>query len=141
MQRRECRIKKDEAEDDGYPVARYAGGEVGAEESAEGGGDFEEHADSDVGEAFADVGYRRSGRGCDDRDKRGADGVADVDFEEKGEHRHNDDASAEAGECAEQARQDRCSEEDRCEEDDAHECLSTGAREFLYPTLRACGSL
>jgi len=78
-------------------VAGDSGGEVGSEECAEGGGDFEEHADADVGEAFADVGDGCSGGGGDDGDEGSSDGVADVYVEEEGEDGDDDDSAAESG--------------------------------------------
>jgi hypothetical protein len=94
------RIEQRDAEDDGDPVAGDLRGEICAEERAEGGRHFQEHADADVRKAFADVGGRRAGGGGDDRDQRSPDGVANVDLEQQHQHGDDDHAAAEAGERA-----------------------------------------
>ena len=62
-------------------------GEISAEQRAQRGRDFEEHADADVGEAFAYIGCGRTRRSGDDRDQRGADGVTQIDVKDKREQR------------------------------------------------------
>ena len=113
-------VEEDDSEDDGDGVIGESDGEPGSEESAERGGDFEKHSDADVGEALADVGDGGPGGGCDDGDERGSDCIAEVDFEEENECGHDDDAAAEAGERAEQAGEERGSEEQRSERRKVH---------------------
>ena len=92
-----------------------ARGKKRADDRADGRGNFEEHADADVGEALAHVGCRRTGRRGDDGDERCADGVFDVDAERQRERRNHDHAAAKTGERAEKSGEGGESPDDDCE--------------------------
>ena len=113
-------IEEHEAEDESDGVGGDPGGEPRPEESADGGGDFEEHSDADVGEALADIGGSGSRRSGDDGDERGTDGVMDVDVKEDGENRNDDHTAAESAERAEKASSNGAEEEDEGELEGSH---------------------
>jgi hypothetical protein len=132
------RVKEDEPEDESDGVRGDAGGEPCAEERAEGGGDFEKHADADIGESFADIGGGGSRGSGNHGDERGADGVMDVDVKEDGEDRDDDHAAAETAECAEEAGGDGAEEEDEGELEGGHARVQgTGNR--VQPARRRLG--
>ena len=94
--------------------------EIGAHQRAERRGDLKEHADANVREAFAHVSGGGARRRRDNRDERGADGVAQIDVEQQREHRHNHHAPAQAGERTEQAGQNRGAEDGKGEGENGH---------------------
>ena len=72
-------LQQHQAEDDAEITRRYARSEVSPENRANGGRDFEEHSDAYVGVAVAHISGGRAGRGGDDGDQAGADGIAQID--------------------------------------------------------------
>src|ERR1700681_4953719 len=97
------RVEKDGSEDDRQSTGWDAGGEEGSEQRAEGGGDFQKHADANVGESFFHIRGGGAGGGRDHGDERGPDGVADVHMKEDGEQGHEDNPSTKAGERSEKS--------------------------------------
>src|SRR5262249_15053232 len=96
-------VEQDETEDHRERGRRHVAGNGGSDDGAERGGHFEEHADADIGVALADVGGGSAGGSGDYGDEARADGVAEVDSEQEGERRGEDDAAAEAGERSEES--------------------------------------
>ena len=96
-------LNENQTENDGECVGADSPGKQGANNRADGGGDFKKHADADVGEALAHIGCRRARRSGDDRDQRGADGILDVDTQRESERGNHHDSAAKAGERAQKA--------------------------------------
>ena len=103
------------AEDDGQHGVVEIDGHGGAGHRAEGGGDLEEHAQTDVGDTLFDVGRTRTAGGGDRGHESGADGIVEVDPETEGEQRDDDHSAAQTGERAEQAGGEGADEEDEAE--------------------------
>ena len=94
-------------------AGRDARGQEGSEQRAERGGNFQKHADANVGESFFHIGGSGAGGGRDHGDQRGSDGVADIHVKEDGEQGHKHHTTAQAGERSQKSRD----EGDDCDDD------------------------
>ena len=92
-----------QAEQDQQRVLGDQAGRQRAQDRTCGGGELQEHAHPDVGETLPDIRGRRSGAGGDDRDDAGARGEPDIDAEDEGQGRDDDQAATHATERADES--------------------------------------
>ena len=94
----ESREGEHAAEDDGQHGVVEIDGHGGTGYSAECGGNLEQHAQTNVGDALLDVGCARTTGGGDGSHEGGADGIVEVDPEAEREERNDDHPAAQTGE-------------------------------------------
>ena len=108
------------AEDDGQHGVVEIDGHGGTRHGTEGGGDLEEHAQTDVGDALFDIGGTRTAGGGNRSHEGGTDGIVEVDPEAEREQGDDDHPTAQSGERAEQACAERTDQQDETEEKNGH---------------------
>ena len=81
---------------------------------------LQEHADPDVRVSFPDISGCRPRRCGDNGDERSSNGVSKIDAECDGKERHEDHASAQAGQCPDKASSKRAQPKKKSERQDTH---------------------
>ena len=80
----------------------------------DGGGNFEHHAEADVGDAFFDVGRARTAGRGDGRHQRRPHRIVEIDAETEGEEGDDDHTAPQTGERTEQSRAVSPQKENKC---------------------------
>jgi hypothetical protein len=105
--RKYCGVDENKSENYSDCICAQVESDCGAGQRAYCSGDFQEHPHAYVGKTFSDVSGGCTGRCSDYRNESGADGVPDVDSENEGEERNDDDSAAKAGKRAEKSGKQR----------------------------------
>src|SRR5579883_50001 len=126
LSREHCRIQEHQSEDEADGSTGDSRGNKCSYGGPDSGGNFQEHADANVGIAFANVGSSCAGRGCNHGNEGSADGIADVDPEQQYQHWNDNYASTQASKRAKKAGKKGPAADHNCEFQVSHEFEKKG---------------